>query len=147
MHGQPLRHSRAVSDREMKSPNLADLLWNRVTYWNFIRSEAELRGSDGCSAVTGVHVEHDAGYYYGKDPRDAYFRFRGGALDPWEMARPITRAEVDKRFRQCLMNRSTLGRWSPMAYWRWLGVRVGGAKAWDSHRQHDAAIRTSFEGV
>ena len=76
--------------------------------------------------------EHDLGYFYGRDPREAY-RLGRERLDPWVDAPPITRGEVDRRFRVCLQNRSRAGRWSPMSAWRWLGVRIGGAKAWAAH--------------
>ena len=114
-------------------------------YWQWIASEAALIGTDGCSAVMGFHVEccfeHDLGYYYARDPRDAYRK----ALDPdvaprehWHHAKAVTRGDVDARFRQCHQNRSTLGRWSPMAIYRWLGVKWGGARAWESHRKREA---------
>jgi hypothetical protein len=122
-----------------KRPNQ---VWQFPTYWNFIKSEAALMDTDGCSAVTGARVEccfeHDLGYRRARDPRDAYRHFRNGRLaDPWDAALPIERSEVDRRFRQCLMNRSTLGRWSPMAWWLWAGVRVGAKGAWERHRQRE----------
>jgi hypothetical protein len=104
-------------------------------YWPWVASEAALIGSDACSAVLGIKVEccyeHDLSYRTGRDPRNAYLCFRSGVLYPWRAARPITRAEADARFRQCLMNRSFLGRYSPMAWWRWAGVRVFGGSRWD----------------
>lgn len=113
----------------------------QILYWNWIRSEAALVDTDGCSAVTGLKVEccfeHDLGYWFARDPRDAFRRFREGALDPWGEADRITREEVDRRFRRCLQTRSTLGRWSPMAIWRWLGVRIGGQDAWEKHRTRE----------
>lgn len=112
--------------------------YERPTYWNFIRSEAEAHQSDGCTAVMGFHVEccfeHDLGYRFAKDPRDAYFRFRGGSLDPWKNAKPITREEVDRRFRRCHQNRSRFGQYSPMAWWRWAGVRLRGGPRWNFYR-------------
>ena len=123
----------------MKGARAAYLL--RPTYWAWIRSEAERHGSDGCSAVMGFHVEccfeHDLSYRHAKDPRDAYRREREGEIDPWLHAKPITRAEADRRFRQCHQNRSKLGRYSPMAIYRWLGVKWGGQSAWDAHRQRE----------
>lgn len=112
-----------------------------ATYWEWVRSEAALIDTDGCSAVSGLDVEccfeHDLGYYYAKDPRDAYRESRYTGSYTWVDADPITRGEVDRRFRVCLQNNSKFGRWSPMAIWRWLGVRVGGQAAWDKHRARE----------
>lgn len=111
------------------------------TYWNWIKSEAALIDTDGCSGVTGLRIdccfEHDLGYYYAKDPHDAYIKYRGGLLEPWLHAKSIDRAGVDARFRKCLQNRSALGRWSPMALWRWAGVRIGGESRWEAHRERE----------
>lgn len=113
-------------------------------YWQWVRDEAEQIGSDGCSAVMGFHVEccfeHDLAFYYARDPRDAYRAMREGVspAKAWADADPITRAEADARFRRCHQNRSRFGRWSPMAAYRWLGVRWRGGKAWDSHRAREA---------
>ena len=110
-------------------------------YWEWIRSEAALIGTDGCSAVMGFHVEccfeHDLGYYYARDPRDAYRKSYDPDIAPneeWLHADPIEREEVDARFRSCHQNRSKFGRWSPMAIYRWLGGRGGGQEAGDKHR-------------
>lgn len=114
-------------------------LYLRPTYLNFVRSEAALVDTDGCSGVSGVYVEccfeHDLGYFHAKDPRDAYLKFKSGSVDYWADAKPITRAEVDRRFRKCHQARSVFGKWSPMALWRWLGVRLGAQGAWDRHRR------------
>lgn len=113
-------------------------------YWEWIKSEAALIGTDGCSAVLGFHVEccleHDASYAHAKDPRSAYRFARLGSVDAWERADPITRAEADRRFRQCHQNRSRFGRWSVMAFYRWLGVKWGGQKAWDAHRAREQRV-------
>lgn len=123
-------------------------------YWDWIRSEAALIDTDGCSAVSGLTIEccfeHDLGYYHARDPRDAYRK----ALDPdvapdehWLHAKPIDREEVDRRFRSCHQNHSRLGRWSLMATWRWLGVRVGAQGAWDKHRAREEAQRVREASV
>ena len=106
------------------------------TYW--VRIEALLVDSDGCTGVPQFRqdccFEHDLGYHYAKDPRDAY---RLWALLPedakhqrWTRAAPITRKETDKRFRQCNQSKSRFGRWSPFAAWRWAGVRILGRGSW-----------------
>jgi hypothetical protein len=84
-------------------------------------------------------LEHDISYRLGRDPRHAYFKFRGGAVDPFEVADPITRMEADHRFRRCLCNRSAFGKYSPMAWWRWAGVRCFGWIPWSQHRLFDDA--------
>lgn len=43
---------------------------------------------------------------------------------------PITKDEADKRFRFLMQRESVLGRFSPMATWRWLGVKLFGHSAW-----------------
>lgn len=110
-------------------------------YWEWVRSAATLTDTDGCSKVSGFNVEccyeHDLGYRYAKDPRDAYVRYRNDEPDEWLHAKPITRAEADRRFRKCHQARSKFGRYSPMALWRWAGVRIGGGGAWNGHRQRE----------
>jgi hypothetical protein len=109
-------------------------------YWDWVRSEAALIDTDGCSVVTGLKIEccfeHDISFFYARDPRAAYRAERHG-LDPWLTAPAITRAEADRRFRSCLQNRSSLGRWSFMAWYRWLGVKLGSQGAWDRHRTRE----------
>ena len=116
-------------------------VFSRPVYWNFIRSEAALIQTDGCSHVSGFQVdfcyEHDLSFFHGKDPIDAYYRFRGGALDPWKEAKPITFDEANKRFRNRHQANSKFGRLSPMAWWRWLGVQYGGRSAWEKHRERE----------
>jgi hypothetical protein len=111
-------------------------------YWAWIRSEAALIDTDGCSLVTNARVEccfeHDLAYYYAKDPRDAYRQWRAEVLDYWLVTDPIEREEADRRFRNCHQNRNLLGRYSPMALYRWLGVRWKAQKAWDNHRAREA---------
>ena len=79
----------------------------------FRRRAAEIK-SDGCTGVLDWRVdccyEHDVYYHDGRD------------LD----GTPISRAEADRRFRLCNQARSPFGVWSPFAWWRWAGVRVGG---------------------
>ena len=44
---------------------------------------------------------------------------------------PITFDEANRGMRQCIRQKSWLGRFSPMAWWRYWGVREFGRKAWD----------------
>mgnify|MGYP001585300174 CR=1 FL=1 len=79
-------------------------------------------GSDGCSGVPDFYLDccivHDLAYRF--------------AVDPW--GRPTSRAEADAAFRACIQRQSRLGKASPMAWVRWLGVRAFGSKAWNAHR-------------
>lgn len=63
---------------------------------------------NGCTGVPDIWVEccneHDVDYYEGI----------------------LTRAEADAKFRRCMQAKSIFGRWSPMAFWRWCGVRMFG---------------------
>jgi hypothetical protein len=120
--------------------------YRQPNYIHWLRAEATLIDTDGCSAVSGLKVEccyeHDLSYFYAKDPREAYRR-RNGALPGsslvWSNTPPITFEETNRRFRKCLQARSKLGRYSPMALWRWAGVAWFPASraSWDAHRQRE----------
>lgn len=85
-----------------------------AAYWEGVRARANELESDGCSVVTEAFqqccFEHDIAYR------------TGARLD----GTPITRREADARFRQCMQLRSRFGKVSPMAWWRWAGVRLFG---------------------
>lgn len=102
--------------------------WAELKYRAWVKREAKAVGSDGCTFVSELYhiccLEHDLGYRYGLDPRSAY-------MVGWEKARPIARAEVDRRFRECIRAHSAFGRYSPIAFVRWLGVRVFGYFLWN----------------
>lgn len=82
-------------------------------YWTRIRARAKELGSDGCTKAKDWHVEccyeHDIHWRTGK------------TLD----GDPITTAEANARFRECIQNRSRLGRFSHMSWVRWVGVSIG----------------------
>lgn len=83
-------------------------------YWDHVYAKGAELKTDGCSFVSQAFhqccVEHDVHYRTHK-------RLDGSA---------ITRAEADKRFRECMQMRSRFGVLSPMAWWRWAGVRLFG---------------------
>lgn len=87
-------------------------------HWERVRQRAAELNSDGCTWVADFFLdcclEHDIAYRTGCD------------VD----GNPTTRAETDARFRRCIQSRSKLGRFSPMSWWRWAGVRVLGRKLW-----------------
>ena len=43
---------------------------------------------------------------------------------------PITKTQADKGLKECIQADSVLGRFSPMAWWRYWGVKKFGRKAW-----------------
>jgi hypothetical protein len=83
-------------------------------YWDHVYAKSASLKSDGCSYVSEAFhqccLEHDIHYRTGT-------RVDG---------KPITRAQADKRFRECMQMRSRFGKLSPMAWWRWAGVRIFG---------------------
>ena len=89
-----------------------------LAYWHAIRERAAAEGFDGCTGVTNAHrdccLEHDYGYRH------------HSSLD----GTPLTKAQVDKRFLDCMKRRSKLGAFSPLAWWRYLAVRVLNRKSW-----------------
>lgn len=70
--------------------------------------------SDGCTGVAEFHhkccVVHDLGYRYHVD----------------HTGKPATRSEVDAAFRRCMQQDSKFGRFDPISWVRWAGVRVFG---------------------
>lgn len=112
-------------------------------YWDWVRSEAALIDSDGCTRVSGIQHEccweHDLAFYYAKDPRAAYRRYLNGDTDPWLRADVITFEQANGRFRKCHTARSVMGWLNPMAWWRYGGVRWGAKSAWEAHRAREAA--------
>jgi hypothetical protein len=97
-------------------------------YYDWIKAEALKINSDGCSRVLDIHkvccYEHDLAYFYGRDPQKAY-------VVGWGLAAKISRSDADEYFKHCnlLMGPSAL------AWWRWMGVRLGGWNAWRKHRK------------
>lgn len=83
-------------------------MWLKVKHW------AGVNKSDGCTGVADFYIEccwyHDKLYQTGLDFNN----------------QPVTRAEADRRFRLCMQSRSKLGRFSPMSWWRFSGVRIFG---------------------
>lgn len=83
-------------------------------YWDLVYAKAAELSSDGCSYVTEAFhqccLEHDIHYRTGRRLN----------------VKPITRRQADQRFRECMQMRSRFGKFSPMAWWRWAGVRIFG---------------------
>ena len=91
-------------------------------YWSYIRYVAKERSFDGCTGVPEFYqdacLEHDLHY---ADAKTAF-------------GDPITREESDERFRLVIQKRSCFRLFSPLSWWRWLGVRLLGKNAWNGHR-------------
>jgi hypothetical protein len=87
-------------------------------YWSDVYTCAMAVDTDGCSGVADwlkwTCWEHD--YHYRRH------RMIFG--------RPLTRAEADKIFRVRIQQGSGFGVLSPIAWLRWLGVRLFGGNAW-----------------
>lgn len=114
-----------------------------LTFWEWVEDECAQIESDGCSKASGAFRRrcrvHDLAYFHGKDPVDAYRRYKDGDPFYWQHATPTTRAEADGDFRRGIQADSAMGFFSPFAAWRWLGLKVGGQGAWDGHRAREAA--------
>ena len=87
-------------------------------YWSEVRRLAKELGSDGCTGVSEMYrdccYEHDIAYRTGADL----------------YGEPMTREQADGQFCKCIQGRSPFGKLSPMALWRWAGVRLFAGKAW-----------------
>lgn len=83
-------------------------------YWRAIRAKASMLGSDGCTDVLDLYV--DACYEH-----DIHWR-TGQTL----YGVPITTAQANRRFRKVIQSRDPLGRFSPLSWWRFFGVTIGG---------------------
>ena len=110
-------------------------------YWDFIKTEATVIESDGCTKVIDFHKiccwEHDLSYYWAACPRDAYRLWRNGAVRYWQEAKPITRSKADQQLRKCYQQKSIANGFSVLAWTRWTGTRVGGFFAWKRHRERE----------
>ena len=97
----------------MKVPPKDDLY-----FWGRVRLIARQLKSDGCTGVPEFYRDacllHDLLYRSGCD------------LD----GKPITRKEADAAMKQVIQDRSKLGRFSPLSWWRYGAVRLFGAKSW-----------------
>jgi len=110
-----------------------------LAYWDWVKVECRKIKSDGCSKVTQAFKfaceEHDLSYYYARDPRDAYKWYLASALDPWKLAKPITRGQADGLMADRQQAAGPVG-WL-FSTWRWAGLRIGGWLAWRNHRNRE----------
>lgn len=92
-----------------------------MDYWARVRQRAKELGADGCTVVPEF-------YHHCCNEHDIHYRTHK-TLD----GEPITRAEADKRLRDCIIQSSMLHRFSPMAWWRWAAVRAFAFHAWNKN--------------
>ena len=94
-------------------------------YWARVREAAGWLESDGCTGVPDFYrdacLEHDVHY----------------RVHHTIFGEPISRREADWRLRLAIEDRSMLGSFSPMALWRWAGVRWLAGTAWKSTTSHE----------
>ena len=106
-------------------PNLADFIANLSNTDPKLLTKSDITNiklyidSDGCTGVPDFYkeecIKHD--FYY-----RTHHNFEG---------KLITRDIADKLFLEGIRNKSKLGKFSPMAFWRYLGVRLCGKSAWE----------------
>lgn len=91
--------------------------WRRMTELDIAEIDHFVQ-SDGCTGTfdfyRGCCVLHDWCY---RTHRDFY-------------GMPISKKDSDQLLRGCIMSRSALGHWNPMAWWRYWAVRRFATKAW-----------------
>jgi len=106
------------------------------SYHDELKALAESIGSDGCSSpALQVCVEccweHDWSYVTGLTPRGVV----------------TSKAEADRRFRDCLQAHSSFRWLSPFSWWRWLGVRHFGHGVWQRPVMAPRSVRRLSSGV
>jgi hypothetical protein len=82
-------------------------------YWFQVRIIADMMRSDGCTGVAEFYrdscLEHDIHWRTGRTIHGL----------------PLTTAQSNTRFRLVIQSRSRLGRFSPLSWWRYVGVSIG----------------------
>jgi hypothetical protein len=85
-----------------------------------IRLIKDFTCADGCTGVPDFYIEaciiHDFYYRTHKDLN----------------GQPTTKQQADKNFRLKVQSMSAFGKFSPMSWWRWLGLKMFASKAWDN---------------
>ena len=118
---------------------------DHLPFREWVRQEADLIGSDGCSFATGARRIccdlHDLHYFFGRSAGSAYRLYLQGVRDYWAEADVITRAFADDEFIDCNRRESWLGFFSPIAFIRQL-IKPFGQKAWDQHRAREQQAET-----
>lgn len=92
--------------------------WRKLTDVDFAMINTFV-SSDGCTGVIDF-------YRPGCIIHDFYYRTHRN-LD----GTPITKKQADTVLKKYIQSKSIFGRFSPMAYWRYLGVRKLAGRAWE----------------
>ena len=100
--------------RSLRDRDLRHIPARISPYWDIVRRRAQALKSDGCTFVANFYLdaclEHDVHWRTGKTLYGA----------------PISTRQANLRFRYVIQARSPMGAWSPMSWWRWVGVSIGG---------------------
>ena len=98
---------------------LSSLDWRKFTQDDYDRIYKFI-DSDGCTDVPDFYLngctQHDFWYR-------THRNFDGT---------PITKQEADKGLEQYVWKHSWFGHFSPLAWWRYRGLRMFGKRAWDN---------------
>jgi hypothetical protein len=131
--------------------------WEQVTYpldfeaW--VKQEASAIGTDGCSKVTNFHgfccLVHDLEFYYARSVHSAYKLYRMGIAYPWTSpdCAEVTFKQANEGIKRCIIARSKMGMWSPVAWWRYWGTQKGAKGAWEQHRERERKAAELVVGV
>lgn len=92
--------------------------WRKLNEYDFAEISLFI-ASDGCSGVPDFYLDYCIIH-------DWWFRTHRN-LD----GTPITFDEANRGLAEGIRSKSILGRFSPMAWWRYLGVTKWGKKAWE----------------
>ena len=108
-------------------PNLLEFIENLSTTDPFKLTKADITNiklyidSDVCTGVPDFYkeecIKHD--FYY-----RTHHNFKGEL---------ISKNQADLMFMRGIQNKSKFGKFSPMALWRYLGVKLFGGKAWEGN--------------
>lgn len=91
-------------------------------YWSRVRARAKELNADGCTGVADIYV--DSCFEH-----DIHYRTHATLYGD-----PLSRADADQILRERIQEFSFLDGFSPMAWWRWAGVRLFGGPSWRTPR-------------
>lgn len=101
-------------------------------YEAWLKEVAMLNQFDGCTGVSEVYriccLQHDFAYHSGFDALSVYLG----------SPQKLSRRQADAQFKACNQEESFMKRWSPIALFRWIGVRAFGWALWGDY--HDLQL-------
>lgn len=111
---------RELSDKNLLAftKKLSTREWRKLTALDYAMIYKFI-GSDGCTGVPDFYKD-------GCTIHDFWYRTHRN-LD----ATPITQAQADLGLKRYIQSKSLFGRFSPIAQWRYFGVRALGGRAWE----------------